>query len=131
MISTRFGVLEVEVSQRLGDGRVAAKLVRRHPRLGAVAGAVGDHEQEAIRNLCSAIERFGCDWPLPPAREPRAYQLQDAATPVTFLWAGEQRHGYAVAYTADEVWIAWEQAHGHDRADWVPAETVERVPSGG
>ncbi len=82
---------------------------------------------EAVRNLCSAVERFGCDWPLPPAREHRDYRLADAPVPVTFAWAGEQRQGHAAAYTADEVWVSWEQARGHDRAAWVSAETVDRV----
>ncbi len=41
-----------------------------------------------------------------------------------FEWAGERRQGHAVAYTADEVWVSWEQGPGHDRAEWVPEGTA-------
>ncbi len=112
---------------RRDDGRVSARLRHRHPRLGAVAGAAGDSEQEALERLHYAVTRFGSDWPMPPPREQRQYRVQDSPVPVVLAYEGRHFTGWAVAWTQTEVWVSWEQAPGHDRAEWVPADHVARL----
>lgn len=50
----------------LAAGRWTACLAEHHPRLTSVGGTVGDSEHQALERLAIAVERFGCDWPLPP-----------------------------------------------------------------
>lgn len=70
-ISTRFGLVDVELE--VHNGGVYARLARPQdwPRLSAVRGAIGADEDEACARLRSAIERFGADVPAPPRRPVR------------------------------------------------------------
>lgn len=129
-IVTRFGVLEVVLAH--SDQGVSARLARPHPRLTAIAGAVGQYEDEALERLRDAVERFGSGWPRPPRMQvfeqtDQPYRPADVVVQVLVqLEDGTERDGWAVGWRGQEVWICWQEA-GLDGTAWVPATAVRRA----
>jgi hypothetical protein len=128
----RFGPLTATVEQ-LKDYTWRATLAERHPRLGGIAGAVGESRDQALARLGRAVERSGCDWPRPPrlgvvTHDGAPYTPATLPPPevVVVVEDGRERRGYAVGWRADEVWVCWAEG-GLDGTAWVPASAVRRV----
>ena len=132
IFASRFGPLLGRAAQR-ADGSWVAVLVHEHPRLGAVAGAVGEEADQALARLAHAVSAFGCDWPRPRQRDlvdEDGHEYVRASDPeqVMVTLDDEDRAGYAVGWRGREVWVCWARPAGNglDTTSWVRCANVRR-----
>jgi hypothetical protein len=127
-VCTQFGVLDVAVRER-PEGDWYARLDTSHPQLRLLPGYLGASRDGAVARLLWAVERVDRrDRPGPPREQVTCCPCEPPVR-VRLELPSQATVGLAVAQTATQVWVVWQQS-GTPVADWVPLTSVSELATG-